>query len=141
LFFPAAGTILDGIIAAHHLRRRLPSLGPSVALSRSLWRQWSKATLQLSLIMVGAATFLDGASPVPRPDRLLGAGLLVIPGFVQGFAVGGEWGGAVLLVAEHSPNESRGILLASWPQAAAPMGNLLATGVFPFPALGDTSTE
>ena len=46
--------------------------------------------------------------------------------FVQGFAVGGEWGGAVLLVAEHSPNKSRGFW-SSWPQAAVPVGNLLAT--------------
>ncbi len=46
--------------------------------------------------------------------------------FIQGFAVGGEWGGAVLLVAEHSPNRSRGFW-SSWPQAGVPMGNLLAT--------------
>jgi MFS family permease len=46
--------------------------------------------------------------------------------FIQGFAVGGEWGGAVLLVAEHSPNKSRGFW-SSWPQAAVPVGNLLAT--------------
>ena len=46
--------------------------------------------------------------------------------FIQGFALGGEWGGAVLLVAEHSPNKSRGFW-SSWPQAAVPVGNLLAT--------------
>ena len=48
--------------------------------------------------------------------------------FAQGFAVGGEWGGAVLLVAEHSPDKSRGFW-ASFPQAAVPIGNLLATVV------------
>ena len=48
--------------------------------------------------------------------------------FFQGFAVGGEWGGAVLLVAEHSPDKQRGFW-ASWPQAAVPAGNLLATVV------------
>ena len=48
--------------------------------------------------------------------------------FLQGFAVGGEWGGAVLLVAEHSPNQSRAFW-ASWPQAAVPVGNMLATVV------------
>jgi MFS family permease len=52
--------------------------------------------------------------------------LLVVLRFLQGFAVGGEWGGAVLLVAEHSPNDSRGFW-ASWPQAAVPAGNMLAT--------------
>ena len=54
--------------------------------------------------------------------------LLVVLRFLQGFAVGGEWGGAVLLVAEHSPNRSRGFW-ASWPQAAVPVGNMLATVV------------
>ncbi len=54
--------------------------------------------------------------------------LLVVLRFLQGFAVGGEWGGAVLLVAEHSPNKTRGFW-ASWPQAAVPVGNMLATVV------------
>ena len=54
--------------------------------------------------------------------------LLVVLRFLQGFAVGGEWGGAVLLVAEHSPNRSRAFW-ASWPQAAVPVGNMLATVV------------
>jgi MFS family permease len=54
--------------------------------------------------------------------------LLVTLRFIQGFAVGGEWGGAVLLVAEHSPSRSRGFW-ASWPQAGVPGGNLLATVV------------
>jgi MFS family permease len=47
---------------------------------------------------------------------------------VQGFALGGEWGGAVLLVAEHGKPRHRGFW-ASWPQAGAPGGNLLATAV------------
>lgn len=54
--------------------------------------------------------------------------LLVMLRFAQGFAVGGEWGGAVLLVAEHSPKSSRGFW-ASWPQAGVPGGNMLATVV------------
>src|SRR4029079_19504672 len=54
--------------------------------------------------------------------------LLVALRFLQGFAVGGEWGGAVLLVAEHSPIKSRAFW-ASWPQAAVPVGNMLATVV------------
>jgi MFS family permease len=55
-------------------------------------------------------------------------GLLVALRFIQGFAVGGEWGGAILLVAEHSPDRQRGFW-ASWPQAGVPAGNLLATVV------------
>src|SRR3546814_19315249 len=52
--------------------------------------------------------------------------LLVILRFIQGFALGGEWGGAVLLVTEHSPHRSRGFW-GSFPQAGVPLGNLLAT--------------
>src|SRR5690606_34548712 len=48
--------------------------------------------------------------------------------FIQGFALRGEWGGALLLVTEHSPNRSRG-LGGTFPQAAVPIGNLLATVV------------
>ncbi len=47
---------------------------------------------------------------------------------MQGFAVGGEWGGAVLMAAEHGSDERRGFW-SSWPQAGVPLGNLLATGV------------
>lgn len=46
--------------------------------------------------------------------------------FVQGFALGGEWGGAVLLVGEHSPDRSRAFW-SSFPQAGLPLGNLVAT--------------
>lgn len=52
--------------------------------------------------------------------------LLVALRFIQGFAVGGEWGGAVLLVAKHDPSSSRGFW-ASWPQAGVPGENMLAT--------------
>jgi MFS family permease len=47
---------------------------------------------------------------------------------VQGFALGGEWGGAVLIVSEHGEPRNRGFW-ASWPQAGAPAGNLLAVGM------------
>jgi MFS family permease len=61
-----------------------------------------------------------------RANRVLGPALLVVLRFIQGFAVGGEWGGAILLVAEQSPSHSRGFW-ASWPQAGVPGGNMLAT--------------
>ena len=66
--------------------------------------------------------------PPPPFDAYWAPALLVTLRFIQGFAVGGEWGGAVLLVAEHSPNSSRGFW-ASWPQAGVPAGNMLATAV------------
>ena len=85
-----------------------------------------KSMLQLSIILIGVATFLIGCLPTYAQVGLLAPALLVLLRFLQGFALGGEWGGAVLLVAEHSPTKSRAFW-ASWPQAAVPVGNLLAT--------------
>jgi metabolite-proton symporter len=87
-----------------------------------------KKLLQFSLLLVGVATFLMGCLPTFGQVGYWAPGLLVTLRFIQGFAVGGEWGGAVLLVAEHSPDEQRGFW-ASWPQAGVPAGNLLATVV------------
>ena len=87
-----------------------------------------KKLLQFSLLLVGAVTFLMGCLPTYGQVGYLAPALLVVLRFLQGFAVGGEWGGAVLLVAEHSPNRSRAFW-ASWPQAAVPVGNMLATVV------------
>lgn len=70
-----------------------------------------KKLLQLSLLLVGAATFLMGCLPTFGEVGYWAPALLVTLRFIQGFAVGGEWSGAVLLVAEHSPNRSR----AFWP--------------------------
>lgn len=85
-----------------------------------------KRLLQVSILLIGAATFLIGCLPSYAQIGLAAPLLLVVLRFAQGFALGGEWGGAVLLVAEHSPDRSRGFW-ASWPQAAVPIGNLLAT--------------
>jgi MFS family permease len=54
--------------------------------------------------------------------------LLLACRLMQGFAVGGEWGGAVLMAAEHGDDARRGFW-SSWPQAGVALGNLLATGV------------
>ncbi|TDE53156.1 MFS transporter [Nonomuraea mesophila] len=87
-----------------------------------------KTLLVVSLLMMGTATFLIGC--LPTYETLGPAAALLLTGLrlVQGFALGGEWGGAVLIVSEHGDSERRGFW-ASWPQAGAPGGNLLATGV------------
>ncbi|MFB4279305.1 MULTISPECIES: MFS transporter [unclassified Nonomuraea] len=87
-----------------------------------------KTLLVVSLVMMGAATFLIGC--LPTYETLGPAAALVLTSLrlVQGFALGGEWGGAVLIVSEHGDTARRGFW-ASWPQAGAPGGNLLATGV------------
>lgn len=87
-----------------------------------------KKLLQVAIILVGVATFLMGCLPTFQQVGYLAPVLLVVLRFAQGFAVGGEWGGGVLLVAEHSPDKSRGFW-SSFPQAAVPIGNLIATVV------------
>jgi metabolite-proton symporter len=87
-----------------------------------------KSLLVVSLLLMGAATFLIGCLPTYEGMGAAAPILLTTLRLVQGFALGGEWGGAVLIVSEHGEASRRGFW-ASWPQAGAPGGNLLATGV------------
>ncbi|MBB3052094.1 metabolite-proton symporter [Prauserella isguenensis] len=87
-----------------------------------------KKLLVLSLLLMGAATFLMGLLPTYASIGVAAPLLLIFLRLVQGFAVGGEWGGAVLIVSEHGDAKRRGFW-ASWPQAGVPAGNLLATAV------------
>jgi metabolite-proton symporter len=87
-----------------------------------------KKLLVISLLMMGGATFAIGLLPTYGTVGVLAPVLLIALRLIQGFALGGEWGGAVLLVSEHGKPENRGFW-ASLPQAGAPAGNLLATGV------------
>ncbi|GAA1582581.1 MFS transporter [Streptomyces globosus] len=87
-----------------------------------------KKLLVISLLMMGGATFAMGLLPTYETIGVGAPILLTVLRLVQGFALGGEWGGAVLIVSEHGGDEHRGFW-ASWPQAGAPGGNLLATGV------------
>ncbi|AMG72783.1 MFS transporter [Sphingopyxis granuli] len=130
LFFPDTGNELDGIIAAFatyavgFLARPLGG----VVFGHVGDRIGRKALLQLSLVLIGVSTFLMGCLPSFDSIGYWAPALLVLLRFVQGFALGGEWGGAVLLVTEHSPNRSRAFW-GSFPQAGVPLGNLLATAV------------
>ncbi|MFI9024588.1 MFS transporter [Streptomyces sp. NPDC053560] len=87
-----------------------------------------KKLLVLSLLMMGGATFAIGLLPTHATVGSAAPLLLTLLRLVQGFALGGEWGGAVLLVSEHGDARRRGFW-ASWPQTGAPAGQLLATGV------------
>ena len=130
MFFPNSGTELDGIIAAfvtYAVGFVARPIG-GIVFGHFGDKFGRKQLLQLSIVLVGASTFLMGCLPTFGEIGYWAPALLVFLRFVQGFAVGGEWGGAVLLVAEHSPSASRGFW-SSWPQAAVPVGNLLATGV------------
>lgn len=130
LFFVDTGNPLDGILKAfliYAVGFIARPLG-GIVFGHFGDKYGRKHLLQVSILMVGIATFLMGCLPGFDQVGYWAPAMLVVLRFVQGFAVGGEWGGAVLLVAEHSPNKERGFW-ASWPQAAVPLGNLLATVV------------
>jgi metabolite-proton symporter len=88
-----------------------------------------KSALVATLVLVGLSTFAIGLLPTYHTAGVLAPVLLVLLRFVQGLGVGGEWAGAVLLVAERGDPRWRGFS-ASWVQAGAPVGLLLATGAF-----------
>ena len=90
-----------------------------------------KTMLVTTLVMMGVATFLIGCLPTHAAIGVAAPVLLVVLRFIQGFGVGGEWGGAVLMAVEHSHQDRRGFY-ASWAQAGVPIGLLLATGIFSF---------
>ena len=87
-----------------------------------------KATLVITLVMMGAATFVIGALPTHASIGILAPILLTLLRFVQGIGVGGEWGGSVLISMEWGTKGHRG-LMARWPQLGVPMGLLLSTGM------------
>ena len=87
-----------------------------------------KKMLVVALMLMGVATFAIGLLPTYASIGVAAPILLLVCRLLQGFAVGGEWGGAVLMAAEHGDDARRGFW-SSWPQAGVPLGNLLATGV------------
>jgi metabolite-proton symporter len=88
-----------------------------------------KTMLVWSLLIMGVATAMIGLIPGYARIGIWAPTLLVVLRFVQGFGVGGEWGGAVLLAVEHSSVGRRGFH-GSWPQMGVPAGLLLSTGLF-----------
>jgi metabolite-proton symporter len=85
-----------------------------------------KTMLVLTLLIMGVATFFIGLLPTYETIGVWAPILLVLLRIFQGFGVGGEWGGAVLMAVEHSPDGKRGFY-GSWPQMGVPAGLLLGT--------------
>lgn len=88
-----------------------------------------KSMLVYTLLLIGVSTFLIGCLPTYESIGIWAPILLVLLRLAQGFAVGGEWGGAVLMAVEHSPADRRGFF-GSFPQIGVPLGLFLATAVF-----------
>lgn len=88
-----------------------------------------KSMLLISLIAMGISTFCIGLLPDYASIGIWAPVLLLTLRLIQGLALGGEWGGAVLMAVEHAPKNKRG-LFGSWVQIGVPVGTLLANLAF-----------
>jgi MHS family shikimate/dehydroshikimate transporter-like MFS transporter len=130
LFFPAGNptvSMLAGlsVYAAGYVFRPLGG----IIFGHFGDRVGRKSMLVLSMMMMGFGTFLVGLLPTYEQIGILAPILLILLRLLQAIGLGGEWGGAVLLVCESAPAGRRG-LFGSLVQIGNPVGRLVATGVF-----------
>jgi len=92
-----------------------------------------RSMLVISMLLMGFGTFLVGVLPTYEQIGIWAPVVLVALRLVQAVGLGGEWGGAVLLVFESAPTQWRG-LFGSFVQIGNPIGRLVATGAFAFVA-------
>jgi MFS family permease len=88
-----------------------------------------KATLVAALLTMGVSTVLIGLLPTYATAGVLAPALLALCRFGQGFGLGGEWGGAVLLATENAPPGKHN-WYGMFPQLGAPIGFICSSGVF-----------
>lgn len=139
LFFPThdplVGKLLSiGTIGVGFFARPLGA----IILSHFGDRLGRKSMLILTLVSMGIATMLIGLLPTYETIGIAAPVLLVACRLIQGIAVGGEWGGAILMAIEHSPPEKRGFY-GSIVQIGFPLG--MALGTVSFFALAYLSNE
>ena len=125
-FDPLTGTLAAfGTYAAGFLARPIGG----IIIGHYGDRVGRKSMLVLTLVIMGLATFGIGLLPTYAQIGPWAAVGLVTLRLAQGFGVGGEWGGAVLMAVEHAPPGSRGFY-GSWPQMGVPAGLLLSSLAF-----------
>jgi metabolite-proton symporter len=125
-FSPAAGTLAAfATFAVAFVARPLGG----VVFGHFGDRVGRKGMLIYSLAVMGVATVLIGLLPGYAAIGVAAPILLVVLRFLQGFGLGGEWGGAVLMATEYAPEGKRG-LYSSFPQMGPAVGFLLANGLF-----------
>ncbi|MET7381905.1 MFS transporter [Streptomyces sp. NPDC005526] len=123
-FSPVAGTLAAfGTFGAGFVARPLGS----VLFGHLGDRHGRRPVLVGSLLLTGASTVAVGCVPAYGTIGVAAPALLLLLRFLQGLGLGGEWGGAVLLTAEHAPARRRG-LWSSFPQMGPPLGFVLANG-------------
>ena len=88
-----------------------------------------KAMLSMTIMIMGIGTFLIGCLPTYGQVGILAPILLIALRLVQGIGIGGEWGGAVLMVVESVPDKQRGFF-GSLVQLGYPLGVILSIGAF-----------
>ncbi|MFE1900572.1 MFS transporter [Streptomyces yangpuensis] len=124
-FSPLAGTLAAfGTFGVGFLARPLGS----AVFGHIGDRYGRRPVLLASLLLTGLATVAVGCVPAYGTIGIAAPALLLLLRFLQGLGLGGEWGGAVLLTAEHAPEHRRG-LWASFPQVGPAVGFLLANGL------------
>lgn len=127
LFFPSSSSAVStiaafGTLAAGYAARPLGG----VVFGHFGDRLGRKSMLIVTMVIMGAASFLIGVLPVYESVGVLAPVLLVTLRVVQGVAIGGEWGGAALMVIEHAEPDRRG-RWAGIMQLGSPIGFLLST--------------
>ncbi|MBN3459439.1 MFS transporter [Mycolicibacterium sp.] len=128
---PAAGTLASlGTFAVGFVARPLGG----IIFGHIGDRVGRKTTLMFTLFLMGAATVIVGLLPGYATIGIWAPILLVTLRFLQGFAVGGEWGGAVTMVVESAPPGRRGFF-GSLPQVGVPAGLVISSTVFAVVAL------
>jgi MHS family shikimate/dehydroshikimate transporter-like MFS transporter len=130
LFFPSSDPVVStiaafSVYAAGYLARPLGG----IVFGHFGDRIGRRSMLVLTLLLMGFGTFLVGLLPTYDQIGVLAPILLIVLRLIQAIGLGGEWGGAVLMVAESAPAHRRG-LFGSFVQLGNPMGRLVATGVF-----------
>jgi MFS transporter, MHS family, shikimate and dehydroshikimate transport protein len=130
LFFPASNATVSTLAAlsVYALGYVARPLG-GIVFGHFGDRVGRKSILVLSMLLMGFGTFLVGLLPTYQQIGILAPILLIVLRLLQAMGLGGEWGGAVLLVSESAFAERRG-LLGSLVQVGNPIGRLTATGVF-----------
>jgi MFS family permease len=88
-----------------------------------------KQTLIVTITVMGLATGVIGLLPDYATAGYLGAVLLVTLRLIQGFSLGGEWGGAILLATESADTKKHGFY-AAFPQLGSPIGSILTAALY-----------
>ena len=130
IFFPAFDALIGTLLAFGTFASAYGARIVGAALFGHFGdRLGRKSMLLISLLTMGAATFAIGLLPDYASIGIWAPVLLLTLRIIQGLALGGEWGGAVLMAVEHAPANQRG-LYGSWVQIGVPAGTMIANLAF-----------